>query len=417
MDRRTNIARNGPQASYGGHADLMASLDAILAEPASAGHPVALIVTAIDHFDTLNEVHGFEAADEILGAIGGRLRTAAGEGALIGRLAGDMLGIVIPSSSPAAMQAVAERLHAAIRNDILSTSAGYVAATVSSGGALLPEDGRTTAEAMAHAREALHLARRRGTGHFVAYAPSPIRRAEQKANAALSAELMAALAERRLRIALQPVVDIDTRQPLFHEVLVRIDRPGEPAAAGLAAFAERLGLIRMVDRMVLDLALALLDRTDLRLSVNVSAHTVGDVEWIERLEAALAARPGLARHLIVELTESAMVGSLDEAAAFFARLHAIGCRVAIDDFGAGYTSYRTLRDLDVDIVKIDGSYIEHLADNRADQIFVRGLADLAASFGVEVVAEWVQDEATAAILKDLGVDAIQGRLTGDPVLA
>ena len=416
MDRRADGPRNGPRTAYGGHADLMASLDALLGEPSPDAHPVALILTAIDRFDTLSEVHGFEAADEILAAIGGRLRTATGKNALIGRIGGDMLGIVIPSSSPAAMQAAAERIHAAVRNDILSTSAGYVAATVSSGGALLPEHGRTTGEAMARAREALHLARRKGTGHFVGYAPSPIRRAEQEANAALSADLMAALTERRLRIALQPVVDIDTREPRYHEALVRIDRPGEPAAAGLAAFAERLGLIRMVDRMVLDLAIDLLERTDLRLSVNVSAHTVGDVEWIERLTGAVAARPGLARHLIVELTETAMVGNLDEAAAFVARLHAIGCRVAIDDFGAGYTSYRILRDLDVDIVKIDGSYIEHLTDNRADQIFVRGLADLAASFGVEVVAEWVQDEATAAILRDLGVQAIQGRLTGDPVL-
>jgi diguanylate cyclase (GGDEF)-like protein len=405
-----------PGAGYRSRGQLIAALDAILAEAASGAHSVALLVMAIDRFDTLNEIHGFEAGDEILAAMADRLRTTTGESALIGRLAGDTLGIVVPAASPAAMAAAAERLHAAVRNEILATSAGFIAATVSSGGVLLPGHGRSAAEAIARAREALHLARRQGTGHFVAYSPSPLRRAEQIANAALSADLMAALSERRVSLALQPVVDIDTRRPLFHEALVRIDRPGEPAAAGLAAFAERLGLIRMVDRMVLDLALGMLGEDNGPLSVNISAHTIGDVEWIDRLLGAVAARPGLARNLIVELTETAMVGNLDEAAAFVGRLHEAGCRVAIDDFGAGYTSFRILRELDVDIVKIDGSYIENLAGNRADQVFVRGLADLATSFGVGIVAEWVQDEASAAILKDLGVDAIQGHLTGDPFL-
>lgn len=411
-----NLAGEGVEADYRERRQLIAALQAILLEPSTAAHPVALFVMAIDRFDTLNEIHGFEASEEILVAMVDRLRTTTGESALIGRLACDMLGIVMPAASPAAMEAMAERLHAAVRNEILATSAGFIAATVSSGGVLLPEHGRTAGEALARAREALHIARQKGTGHFVAYAPSPARRAAQIANAGLSADLMAALRERRVSLALQPVVDIDTRRPLFHEALVRIDRPGEPAAAGLAAFAERLGLIRMVDRMVLDLAIDMLEGANLRLSINVSAHTIGDVEWIDRLHRAIAARPELARHLIIELTETAMVGNLDEAAAFVDRLHDAGCRVAIDDFGAGYTSYRILRELDVDIVKIDGSYIENLAESRADQVFVRGLAELATSFGIVVVAEWVQDEASVAILKDLGVEAIQGHLTGDPFL-
>ncbi|HET7716998.1 MAG TPA: EAL domain-containing protein [Bauldia sp.] len=290
-----------------------------------------------------------------------------------------------------------------------------VAVTISTGGVSLPDHGRTPEEAMTNAREALHAARRKGHGHFVAYTHSPARQAQRRANAALSTELVAALQERRLSLAFQPVVDINSRAPHFHEALVRIDRPGEEAAGDFASFAERLGLIRLIDRHVLDLAVQVLARTNRSISINVSADTVGDQEWMTRLNAALAARPALAKRLIVEITETAMIKNLEEAAAFIAWLHEAGCRVAIDDFGAGFSSFRNLRVLDVDIVKIDGTFIENLARSRDDQVFVRILAELARSFGITTIAEWVQDEETVTILKRFGVDAIQGKLIGAPV--
>jgi EAL domain-containing protein (putative c-di-GMP-specific phosphodiesterase class I) len=289
-----------------------------------------------------------------------------------------------------------------------------VAVTVSSGGVALPRHGRTAEDAMARAREALHLARGHGHGHFVPYIHSPVRQAQRRANAALSTELVAALQERRLSLAFQPVVDIITREPHFHEALVRIKRPDDVAASDFAAFAERLGLIRLIDRHVLDLALDVLTRTDRHISINVSADTVGDTDWMARLTTALATRPALASRLIVEITETAMIKNLEEAASFVARLRDAGSRVAIDDFGAGFSSFRNLRVLDVDIVKIDGTFIENLAKSPDDQVFVRILTELARSFGIMTIAEWVQDEETVEILKGFGVHAIQGRLTGAP---
>lgn len=312
------------------------------------------------------------------------------------------------------MHAAALRIHACVRDEILVTGPGSIAVTISSGGVALPRHGRTAEEAMARAREALHIARQSGNGHFVPYIHSPARQAQRRANAALSTELVAALQERRLSLAFQPVVDIETRTPQFHEALVRINRPGDVAASDFAAFAERLGLIRLIDRYVLDLALDVLVRTGRRISINVSADTVGDTEWMARLTTTLAARPALAERLIVEITETAMIKNLEEAASFVGRLHEAGCRVAIDDFGAGFSSFRNLRVLDVDIVKIDGTFVENLAKSRDDQVFVRILTELAKSFGITTVAEWVQDEETVAILKSFGVDAIQGRLTGAP---
>ncbi len=375
---------------------------------------IAFVVVAIDNFDTMNEVYGFDVGDRIFAAVARRIRAEVRTADVVGRFSSGMLGIVLTDCSEDDMHAAALRIHACVRDEILVTGPGSVAVTVSSGGVALPRHGRTAEEAMARAREALHIARHYGTGHFVPYIHSPARQARRRANATLSTELVAALQERRLSLAFQPVVDIETRVPHFHEALVRIKRPGEAAASDFAAFAERLGLIRLIDRHVLDLAIDVLERSDRHISVNVSADTVSDTEWMARLTTACASRPSLAERLIVEITETAMIKNLEEAAGFVGRLHEAGCRVAIDDFGAGFSSFRNLRVLDIDIVKIDGTFIENLARSPDDQVFVRVLTDLARSFGITTIAEWVQDEETVGILKEFGVDAIQGMLTGAP---
>jgi diguanylate cyclase (GGDEF)-like protein len=377
---------------------------------------IAFVVAAIDNFDTINEVYGFDVGDQVFAAVAQRIRAEVRSADAVGRFSGGMLGLVLLDCDDGDMHAAALRFHGSVKDDILVTGPGSVAVTISTGGVSLPRHGRTAEEAMSRAREALHLARHKGSGHFVPYTHSPARQAQRRANAALSTELVAALQERRLSLAFQPVVDIHTRAPHFHEALVRIARPGEIAASDFAAFAERLGLIRLIDRHVLDLALDALIRTDRQISINVSADTVDDNEWMTRLTSALVSRPKLAERLIIEITETAMIKNLEEAAAFVGKLHELGCRVAIDDFGAGFSSFRNLRVLDVDIVKIDGTFIENLAKSPDDQVFVRILTELARSFGITTIAEWVQDEETVKLLEQYGVDAIQGKLTGAPLI-
>ena len=325
------------------------------------------------------------------------------------------LGLVLTNCDDADMHVAAERFHAAVRDEVVDTEAGSVALTVSIGGVTLPRHGRTTSEAIARAQEGLQTARLRGNGHFVAYVHSPSVQARRRQNAIQSRELVAALNEGRIRLAFQPVVDITSRKPVFHEALARVEQPGGTliGPSEFVELSERLGLIRLVDHRVLELALvALTDPAIGSLSINVSAATIDDSEWIGNLSAHLAGRADLARRLIVEITELAAIGNLDEAKRFVAMLHVLGCQVAIDDFGAGFSSFRNLRELDLDFFKIDGSFIENLPRSRDDQTFVKALADLAGSFGVIVVAEWVQDEETAALLAGWGVDCIQGNLAG-----
>jgi diguanylate cyclase (GGDEF)-like protein len=378
---------------------------------------IAFMVVAIDNFSAINEAYGFEVADRIFAAVAHRIKAQLREGDAIGRYTGNKLGLVLMNCDERDMYAAAERFHAAVRGEVITTDAGAVALTVSIGGVALPRHGRSANEAMSRAQEALHQARLRGSGHFAAYAHSPELQERRRSNAALSRELVAALNEKRLRLVFQPVLDVATRRPVFHEALVRLQNAdGNTTGDGeFIAVAERLGLVRLIDHRVLELSLAkLAEAPDAHLSVNVSAETLGDSEWLGRLSSAVAERADLAGRLIVEITETAMIRRLDDAERFVALLHDLGCRVAIDDFGAGFSSFRHLRDLDIDIVKIAGAFIENLPASRDDQVFVRALTEIAGNFGMATVAEWVKDEETIALLKGLGVGMLQGNVVGTP---
>ena len=137
-----------------------------------------------------------------------------------------------------------------------------------------------------------------------------------------------------------------------------------------------------------------------------------DPDWWSSIESMMRANPGVGERLIVEITETVAIQDLDDVRGFVTRLKNFGSRIAIDDFGAGYTSFRNLRKLGVDIVKIDGAFVQNIAHSADDRAFVQSMIDLARRLGIKTVAEWVQDEASATMLREWGCDYIQGRLTG-----
>ena len=160
----------------------------------------------------------------------------------------------------------------------------------------------------------------------------------------------------------------------------------------------------------------LLAEPGLRVSVNLSVATIRSPGWINRFKAALGARPGAASRLIVEIVETLALEPIDEIERLLEAMKALGVKIAMDDFGAGHTSFRNLRRLGVDIVKIDGAFVQNVACSLDDRVFVRSLADLARHLGLTTVAEWVEDEETRRLLRDWGVDLLQGRLVGMPEL-
>jgi EAL domain-containing protein (putative c-di-GMP-specific phosphodiesterase class I) len=148
------------------------------------------------------------------------------------------------------------------------------------------------------------------------------------------------------------------------------------------------------------------------LSLNISPDTTMDPDWWGTIESVMRANPGIGERLIVEITETVAIQDVDDLRSFVTRLKNFGSRIAIDDFGAGYTSFRNLRKLGVDIVKIDGAFVQNIVRSADDRAFVQTLIDLARRLDLKTVAEWVQDEEAATLLRDWGCDYIQGRLIG-----
>jgi EAL domain-containing protein (putative c-di-GMP-specific phosphodiesterase class I) len=177
--------------------------------------------------------------------------------------------------------------------------------------------------------------------------------------------------------------------------------------------AERFGLIKYVDIRILEIALRRLGlRPAESLSVNVSMRTALSSEWMQALTSGLSGRADVARRLIVEVTETAAMADIDATADMLRKVKGLGCKVAIDDFGSGHTSFRSLRTLPVDILKIDGVFVQNIARSTDDRFFVRTLLDLAKHLQVKTVAEWVQDAESAAMLAEWGVDYLQGEFCG-----
>ncbi len=298
---------------------------------------------------------------------------------------------------------------------MVPTKSGPVSVTASIGAISIPRHARNADEAVNRVQETLDDAKRRRAGSFSLWRPNVERDAQRRVNIRVTDEIVTALNERRIVAAFEPVVEARSRQPAFYECLVRMEQQDGQAllAPDIVPVAERLGLIRLVDHRVLELAVAELAASpNVRLSLNISPDTTMDPDWWTGIESLMRAHPGVGERLIVEITETVAIQDIDDVRGFVTRLKNFGSQIAIDDFGAGYTSFRNLRKLGVDIVKIDGAFVQNIACSADDRAFVHTLIDLANRLQIKTVAEWVQDEEAAVMLREWGCDYIQGRLIG-----
>jgi EAL domain-containing protein (putative c-di-GMP-specific phosphodiesterase class I) len=231
--------------------------------------------------------------------------------------------------------------------------------------------------------------------------------------------VQAALRQDRIILAFQPVVSATTGEVAYYECLLRLrDADGGVLAAGdFIEEIERFGYIRLIDRYILDKALAEAEaHPGVTLGFNISALTTADRSWLRALTARLRAQPELAGRLVIEITETAALYDIEESARFVNALRRIGCRVALDDFGAGHTSLQHLQSLAIDMVKIDRSVIHDITTNGESQVFLRHLLGLAKGFDFSTIAEGVETEEEAEVLKREGVGFLQGHHYGKATL-
>ncbi|MGX6602081.1 EAL domain-containing protein [Micromonosporaceae bacterium Da 78-11] len=226
-----------------------------------------------------------------------------------------------------------------------------------------------------------------------------------------------ALGTDRFTLYAQPILELQTNTVTRHELLLRVldESDGPQSPIQVLDTAERLDAVYDIDLWVVERAMELAaDNPSMCLQINLSGRSVGDPRLTDEVERLIAHHQVNPEQLTFEITETALIGNLSEARRFADRIRDLGCELALDDFGSGYASFRYLRLFPIDLVKIDGEYVVDLVDNPQDQVLVRALVQVCQAYGIHTVAEFVQDEQTLRLLRELGVDYVQGYLIGRP---
>ncbi|HCM83331.1 MAG TPA: hypothetical protein DIS76_02035 [Rhodospirillaceae bacterium] len=381
------------------------------------GHFGAFLVIGLDKLSLINEAYGHDAADTVIVRLGQLLEAQTRVSDSIGRIGGDLYGVVLPRCSPDKMGVVADKILRACRDAAVETNAGRLQVSVSIGGVTFPGMSQSAFDIMTKAESALHQAKGRGRDCFIEYHQSDEQMEAHRSHMEIGHSVVEAIKEGRAMFAYQPVVDSQTAKPMFYEALLRLRSPsGELIPAGkFIPAVEHVGLARLVDRHVLEMAVEdLMANPELSIAMNISGLTVAEHSWLRALIGKLQDKPDVARRLIVEITETEALRDIDESARFVQAVRDLGCKVALDDFGAGYTSFKHLKALEVDIVKIDGGYVRGIHENRDNRVFVHSLIELARTFGLQIIAECIEEEAEANHFREEGVQFMQGYFFGKP---
>jgi diguanylate cyclase (GGDEF)-like protein len=419
VQRLTYLATRDELTGHLNRNSLRAELTQAIDRARAEERHCAFLVAAIDRLAMINDGYGFDAGDEVIVASGERMARSLRSSDIIGRIAGNKFGVILRNCSEREIAIVADRLRSAIRSHVIDTRCGQVSATSSVGAVWLPSGAASSQEAMLRAEEALDRARRGGRDGYAVYEKSPQREGARLRLMQIADDVVAALNEGRLKLAYQPIIHARDRSVFKYECLLRMQRPdGSIATAGqFVPAAEQLGIVGLIDRRAIEIAIDTLRRNPfVRLGVNVSGTAAGNPAWLASFIDYVRANKEVAGRLNIELTETAALHQFEENAQFVSQLRELGCTVAIDDFGAGYTSFRNLQTMHLDMVKIDGAYIKGLSSSPENQVFVRTLVGLAKNFNLKVVAEWVESEEDAQLLEAMGVDYFQGFFFGEPEL-
>lgn len=371
----------------------------------------ALVLLAIDNLPMIMAGYSMAVAEAVIGELHALIASRNPNGTTV-RVQRDQFGILLPDCTGAQAAQWCTETENAIRSYSYSSRYGELHCVMNTAYHLVPDTVFGPEEVLA--RTLIGLAGDVGDEQI----RTDISGADSRETMGMANFLGKAVEEGRIRLAFQPVIDSKTGAVAHYEGLLRLfGEDGKISSAGvLIPIAERMGFMPMIDKLVLSkIVNELRHDKSVTLAVNVSNLTIHEEGWLALLTQSINETPDIGPRLIVEMTETAVSSDLRHVARFCAEVQALGCMVALDDFGAGYTSFRQLKALSVDMVKIDGAFIRDLTDNADSRFFVKTLLDFTHGFGLTSVAEFVESGEIAKMLIELGVDQLQGYYFGKPL--
>ena len=380
------------------------------------GGNAAVLFVDIDNFKRVNDVFGHAAGDELLIALAQRMVATVRPADTVARLGGDEFVVVCESVDERTALALGWRVAAAVQEPIVAAGTEHqVAASI--GIALGSGAGTDPDVLIGHADTAAYRAKERGTGRVELFDEGLRRRAAERLRT--ESDLEGALERAELELVFQPIVSLADGATVAHEALLRWQRVGpEIGPADFIPVAEESGLIIPIGSWVLAHACRtgaeLVGDSDRWISVNLSARQVAQPDLLEVVAGALRAGGLKPESLSLELTETVLLGVTPAIVSNLERLHNLGVRLVLDDFGTGYSSFQHLKDFPIDTIKIDRSFVANLGRSSQDAAIVASVVSMASALGLGVVAEGVENETQASLLRELGCPMAQGYHFGVP---
>jgi diguanylate cyclase (GGDEF)-like protein len=397
-------------------------LDREIADADLSGQPLALLYIGLDRFKSLNDTHGLAAGDEYLRALGLALREELAQPELAARVGGDEVVLLLPATAAGDAVTRAEEIVGLIGKLAPVWEGSPLSLSASAGVSVYPDHAGGAADLVRAADLAMHQAKRRGGARALMHDPDDKERHRIQHLREQVDRIRTALAEGSFVPVFQPVAEVGTGRIVSVETLARLREPTGHLTTpdNFLDAAERFGFITQIDRIVIASAFERLSAArqttvpNLEMAINLSGLDFEDdslVADISRLARAKGIRP---ERVTFEITETAVLRDLARVQNFTRALTAEGFRFALDDFGVGFSSFRYLRELPVSSLKLDISYVQNLARQPENRVFVRGITEICRGLGVKTVAEGVESREILDIVSTLGVDRVQGFHIGHP---
>lgn len=399
-------------------------LDDALKSARSGGSGHVLCYLDLDRFKAVNDTSGHTAGDNMLRELAGILKEKIRDSDVVARVGGDEFGMLLIGCPLEKARQIADDVCAAIRDYRFVWRDKIFSVGVSIGLVQIGPESGSIEDTLSAADSACYVAKQQGRGRIHVYSARDEAVARQRGEIVWLQRLQAALKENHFELYTQPIVAVGGKPDSGPacEVLLRLRAADgtESRPADFMQAAERYHLMPAVDRWVLRTAFAAIGGGVLKLppgrsvAVNVSGQTLADPQFLEFVVECLDHSGVKPAQVCFELTESAVAANLGHATRFIAVLHGLGCTFALDDFGSGLGSFANLKQLSMDYLKIDGSYIRSLGADEVNVAVVTAMIELARSLGIKVVAEQVETEQAFEMVRALKVDFVQGYVVGRP---
>ncbi len=395
------------------------SLDLSLTQVRNFMSTSALFYIDLDSFKVLNDAEGHEAGDNLLVQVANTLRRYFRVNDTLVRIGSDEFAVLVDNTDESTVHKQAEGLKNLFDGYSFEHHGHHYHLSASVGVKIIKHGEITTVgEILSHANQACYTAKKRGRNRVHFYNPEDREMHTLRHSVEWAPRIRAALKEGHFLLEFQPIFALDSAEVTHYECLLRMRGEGGVLyyPKEFIPVAEAMGLIHQIDFWVVDHALDLLRSMpeNIAFAINLSGNVFLDEKLYPLVQNKLKQTGIDPERVVFEITETSAISNFEMTKRMVTSLRSLGCRFALDDFGAGFNSYSYLKHFPVDILKIDGGFITDLDNDPVDQLLVKSMIDIAHSLGKKTVAEFVERESTLELLRGYGVDFVQGYLVGKP---